>query len=85
MLKKGRIKYFLVIFISFSVLTYGFIKVNINKTELVRNKSKFTIGFKLKPVDFRIETKDYGFYVNNKIFDNMKKKCISTYNGIFSK
>ncbi|MBZ9608504.1 hypothetical protein G9F73_011855 [Clostridium estertheticum] len=83
MLKKGRIKYFLVIFIYFSILIYGFIKVNINKTELARNKSKFTIDLKLKPVDFRIETKDYGFYVNNKIFDKMKKKFISTYNGIF--
>ena len=85
MLKKGRIKYFLVIFICFSILIYGFIKVNITKTELARNKSKFTMDLKLKPIDFRIETKDYGFYINNKIFDNMKEKCISTYNGIFSK
>ena len=85
MLKKGRIKYFLVIFISFSILIYGFIKVNINKTELVRNKSKFTINLKLKPVDFRIETKDYVFYLNNKTFDNMKEECIKVYNGIFSK
>ena len=85
MRKRGRIKYFLIIFICFSIFIYGFIKVNISKPELVRKRSKFTIDLKLKPVDFRIETKGYVFYVNNKIFYNMKEKCIGVYNGIFSK
>ena len=76
MRKKGRIKYFLVIFLCFFIFIYGFIKININKPELVRKKSKFTIDLKLKPLDFRIETKEYIFYVNNKIIDNMKEKCI---------
>ena len=85
MRKRGRIKYFLIIFICFSIFIYGFIKVNISKPELVRKRSKFTIDLKLKPVDFRIETKGYVFYVNNKTFYNMKEKCIGVYNGIFSK
>ena len=85
MRKKGRIKYFLVIVIWFLIFFYGFIKINISKSELVKEKSRFTISFKLKPVDFRIETKGHVFYVNNKIIYNIKEKCIGVYNDIFSK
>lgn len=92
MLKKGKSKYFLVIAIWLLIFLYGFIKINISKPELVKDKSKFTISFKLKPVDFRIETKGYVFYINNKTtydikkkYFNVKEKCIGVYNGIFSK
>jgi len=85
MRKRGRIKYFLIISICFSIFVYGFIVVNINKPELVRKKSKFTMNLKLNPVDFRIETKGYVFYVNTKIIYNMKEKCIDTFNDVFSK
>ncbi|MBU3160108.1 hypothetical protein KPL37_10115 [Clostridium frigoris] len=83
MFKKGIIKYMFIIVICFSIFIYGFIEVNINKPELVKEKSKFTINLKLNPVDFRIETNAYVFYANGKIFYNMKEKCIDTYNDIF--
>ena len=88
--KKGRVKYFLVIIICFFIFIYGFFIINITKPELVRNKSEFKIDFTLEPLNFTIENEDYIFFVNNeifdnKIFDNMKKKCIRTFNGIFSK
>ena len=86
MRKKGRIKYFLVIFLCFSIFSYGFITININNQELIpKEKLKFAIGLKLKPFDFRIDTKDYVFYVNSKVFDNLKEKSIDVYNGIFSR
>lgn len=92
MRKRGRIKYFLIISICLSVFICGFTIININKPELVKEKSKFTINIKLKPFDFRIETKNYVFYVNdkiiyniNKIIYNMKEKCIDTYNEIIPK
>ena len=85
MRKKGRTKYFLVIFLCFFIFIYGFIEININKAKAWEKKSKFTIDLKLKPFDFRIETKEYVFYVNNKIIDNVKEKYIDVYNGIFSK
>jgi len=85
MRKKGRIKYVFVIFLLSFILIYGFIQVNINKPELVRNQSKFTINLITKPFDFRIEGKDYVFYVNGKIIDDMKDKCINTYNELILK
>ncbi|MBU3183686.1 hypothetical protein [Clostridium estertheticum] len=85
MLKKGIIKYIFILVICFSILIYGFVEVNINKPELVKEKSKFTMNFKLNPLDFRIETKGYVFYTNGKFFYNIKGKCIDTYNEIFMK
>ena len=85
MRKRGRIKYFLMFSICLSVFIYGFIIININKPELVKKKSKFTINLKLNPIDFRIETNGYIFYVNDKIIYNLKEKCIDTYNNILSK
>ena len=85
MRKKGRIKYFLVAFVCVFILIYGFTVVNINKPELVRKESKFTIDLTLKPIDFKIETKEYIFYVNNKVIDNVKEKYIGLYNRILSK
>jgi phage-related protein len=85
MRKKGRTKYFLVIFVCVSIFIYGFFVVNITKVKDVRKKSKFTIDVSFKPIDFRIETKDYVFYVNSKIIDNVKEKYNDIYNGVFSK
>ena len=85
MRKRGRVKYFIIIVIWFLIFAYGFIKININKPELVKDKSKFTISFRLKPVDFRVETKGYVFYINNNTIYNIKEKCINVYNGVFSK
>jgi len=85
MRKRGKIKYILMIIISLAIFTYGFINVNINKPELVKKKSRFTMNLKFNPIDFRIETKGYVFYVNAKIIYNMKEKCIDTYNDIFTK
>ncbi|MBU3110458.1 hypothetical protein [Clostridium lacusfryxellense] len=92
MRKRGRNKYILVIVIWFLIFLYGFLKINISKSELVKDKSRFIITFKLKPVDFRIETNGYVFYVNNKTiynikekYFNVKEKCNAVYNGIFTK
>ena len=85
MRKKSRVKYVVLIFVCLSIFVYGFIKVNINKPELVRKRSWFTMDLKVNPFDFRIETKEYVFYVNNKVFDNLKEKYTDVYNGIFSR
>jgi len=89
MRKKGRSKYFLVIILCFFILMYGFTEINLTKAKDVKKKSKFTIDLTLKPMDLRIETKNYVFYVNNKIIDSMKEKYNEVYNevynGIFSK
>ena len=85
MFKKGIIKYTFLMAICFSIFIYGFIEVNINKPELVKEKSKFTMNFKLNPIDFRVESKGYVFYANSKLFYNMKEKCIDTYDNIFKK
>ncbi|MBU3189714.1 hypothetical protein K9O30_10780 [Clostridium bowmanii] len=85
MRKKGRIKYIFMIFLCFLIFIYGFIEVNINKPELVRKKSKFTMELSLVPIDFKIETVGYVFYANSKIIDSMKDKCVNAYNKIISK
>jgi hypothetical protein len=85
MRKKGRIKYFFLIFLCFSIFIYGFFAVNITKAKDVRKKSKFTIDLKLKPLDLRIETKDYVFYINNKIIYNVKEKYMHIYHGVLSR
>ena len=87
--KKGKFKYCFIFFLCFSIFIYGFLRINITKTKNVRNKSKFTIDFKLKPIDLRIESGDYIFYVNSKVIDGMKVKYNEVfddiYNRIFSK
>ena len=85
MRKKGRTKYFLLGFVCIFIFIYGFIVVNIYKSELVREKSKFTMDLAVKPFDFRIETKDYAFYINYKIIDNVKGKYTALYDKILSK
>ena len=87
--KRGKFKYYIVFLLCFTILTYGFFQINITKGEGVRKKSKFTIDFKLKPIDLRIESGDYILYVNSKVIDGMKEKYDKTfddiYNGIFPK
>ncbi len=85
MRKKNRSKYFITGILCFSIVIYGFIKINIYKPELVRKKSVFTMDLTLKPLDVRIETDGYVFYLNNKVIDGVKEKCNDTYNDIFSK
>ena len=86
MRKKGRTKYFLVIILCFFIFIYGFTEINLTKAKDLRKKSKFTIDLTLNPIDLKIETADYVFYVNNKIIDSMKEKYNEDiYNGIFSK
>ena len=85
MRKKGRTKYFLLGFVCIFIFIYGFIVVSINKSELEREKSKFTIDFTLKPFNFKIETKEYVFYINKKAMDNVKEKSIALYDKILSK
>ncbi|MGH4139313.1 hypothetical protein [Clostridium sp.] len=85
MREKGRIKFIFVIFVCFFIFIYGFIQVNITKPELVRKKSKFIMELSVVPIDFRIETVDYVFYLNSKIIDSMKDKCVNAYNEIISK
>lgn len=85
MCKKGRIKYFLLAFLCFAIFIYGFFAINITKAKDVRKKSKFTIDLKLKPIDLRIETKNYVFYANNKIIYNVKEKYMQIYHEILSR
>ena len=74
MRKKGRFKYYIVFFLCFSIFTYGFFKVNITKAKNARKKSKFTVDLTIKPLDLKIENRDYVFYVNGKVIDNIKEK-----------
>ncbi|MBZ9688186.1 hypothetical protein G9F72_017775 [Clostridium estertheticum] len=89
MRKKGRTKYILIMLLCFFIFIYGFTEINITKAKDLRKKSKFTIDLTLKPIDLKIETVNYIFYVNNKIIDKMKEKYNEVYdeiyNGIFSK
>jgi hypothetical protein len=85
MRKKRRIKYIILLLTSLFIFMYGFIAININKSEVARKKSEFTVDLKAKPFDFRVETKEYVFYINGKIITNIKEKCIETYNEVFSK
>ena len=71
--KKGRSKYFLVVVLCF-LLIYGFTEINLTKAKDVRRTSKFTIDLTLNPIYLKIETKNYVFYVNNKIIDSVKEK-----------
>lgn len=84
MRKKGRFKYYIVFFLCFSILTYGFFRVNITKAKSVRKESKFTVDFKANPLDLRIENGDYVFYVNEKVIDAVKEKCNEVYNDIYN-
>ena len=61
MRKKSKIKYFVLIFVCFCIFVYGFIKVNINKPNWFRKNLWFTMDLKVKPFDFRIETKGLCF------------------------
>ena len=48
MRKKGRIKYFLMIFLCFFIFIYGFIEINITKAEDVKKRSKVHNRFNIK-------------------------------------
>ncbi|MBU3142442.1 hypothetical protein [Clostridium sp. CF012] len=85
MRKKGRSKYTLVIFLCFFIFIYGFTEINITKAKDVRKKSKFTMDLTLKPIDLKIETVDYVFYVNNKVIDKMKEKYNKVYDDIYNR
>ncbi|MCJ7689036.1 MAG: hypothetical protein MUO60_06935 [Clostridiaceae bacterium] len=83
--KKNRKKHFIAIIFCVFIFIYGFIMISISKQELVRKKSPFTVDVSVKPIDIKIETKDYIIYVNNKVIDGVKEKCNDIYNNVFSK
>lgn len=85
MRKKNKKKYFMTVIFCAFIFIYGFIIINISKPELLRKKSPFTIDVNTKPIDIRIETKDYIIYVNNSVIAGVKEKCNDVYNNIFSK
>ncbi|MBK5242607.1 hypothetical protein [Clostridium sp.] len=85
MRKKNKQKYYVAIIFCISIFIYGLIIISIRKPELLRKKSPFTVDVSLKPIDIKIETKDYIIYVNNKVIDGVKEKCNDIYNNIFSK
>jgi hypothetical protein len=85
MRKRNNKKYFTVIIFCTFIFVCGFVIISISKPELLRKKSPFTIDVSFRPIDIRIETKDYIIYMNNKVIDGVKEKCIDTYNGVFSK
>ena len=89
MRKKGRIKYFLVFFLCFSIFIYGFIEININKAENVMVISNYSVKLTLNPAYLEIRSNDYKFYVDDKIIVKLKEKYNDIYNyiynGVFSK
>jgi len=85
MSKRNKNKNFIVVIFCTFIFICGFVIININKPELLRKKSPFIIDVSFKPIDIRMETKDYIIYVNNKVIDGVKEKCIDTYKDIFSK
>ncbi|MEK6266904.1 MAG: hypothetical protein N2B06_19375 [Clostridium sp.] len=85
MSKRNNKKIFTTIIFCAFIFICGFVIISIRKPELLRKKSPFTIDVSFKPIDIRMETKDYIIYVNNKVIDGVKEKCIDTYNDIFSK
>ena len=85
MRKRGRIKYFLIFFLCFSIFIYGFFQINFTKAEDVQKESMYTIHLTLKPAKLEIDTKDYKLYVDDKIIDILKAKYNDIYNRFFSK
>ena len=83
--KRGKFKYYIIFFLCFTIFTYGFFEINITKAKDVKKKSKFTIDFKLSPIDLRIESGDYIFYVNSKVIDGMKEKYNEVYDDIYNR
>lgn len=83
--KRKNKKHFTAIIFCVFIFICGFVIISISKPELLRKKSPFTIDVSFKPIDIRIETKNYIIYVNNKVIGGVKEKCIDTYNDIFSK
>jgi hypothetical protein len=53
------------------IIFCGMVKVStvtLNTSEFIRDNSKIKISFALKPFDFRIESKNYIFYLNENVF-----------------
>jgi hypothetical protein len=85
MRNRGKIKYFLIFFLCFSIFTYGFFQINFTKAEDVQKESMYAIHLTIKPVKLEIDTKDYNIYVDDKFIDIIKAKYNDIYNRVFSK
>lgn len=71
----------MVIFIIF----LGFIVVSNNTPKFIKNNSPFKIYFTAKPFDFKVETKDYIFYLNKKAGENIKLSTYKVYDNLSNK
>lgn len=77
-----KMKFALVAIICLSIVFIGFIQVNTNLPEFIRNKSSVIVNYTLRPFDFRIVYGDYAFYINTKIFTNLKDEAAKVFKNI---
>ncbi|GAA0747392.1 hypothetical protein [Clostridium oceanicum] len=65
-------KYKTVILICFIIFIFGFVTVSNSLPKFVKDKANFSIYFSRKPFDFKIKGKNYTFYINYKVLNNIK-------------
>jgi hypothetical protein len=71
MFKKS--KYIVVLFISLSIVSYGFITVSNVLPDFIKDRSYFKVIYTSKPFDLQFDIGDYVVYLNSKAVDNYKK------------
>jgi hypothetical protein len=63
----------LMVFIFFvTIVGYGFVKVSSTLPKIIKDKSPIKVYYTAKPFDVTIDMGDYIFYVNNKVFKNIR-------------
>lgn len=82
MFKKS--KYVIIILLSFCIIGYGLIKVNIELPEYIRDRSAVKITYNSNPFDLRFDIGNYIIYINGKMFGNIKQKTSKAFEKLGS-
>ena len=67
-----RLGNLIVVILFIAIISYGFIKVSSEITPYVKDKSAVKVYYSAKPFDITVDIGDYIFYLNNKVFKNIK-------------
>lgn len=80
--KKGIV---LVSVICFTIVLYGFITISNSLPKFIKDRSSLKINYNLSPFDFRVDMGEYSFYVNKKVFLNIKNSSVRLISNIEDK
>lgn len=83
MFKKIRVIFIIIVFIS--IIGYGFIKVNLELPQFIKDRSKLKVSLTQSPFDLKLDMGDYIVYVNEKAFSNIKDGAVSAFKNIEEK